>query len=96
MANIYCPKTCSWAAIRFSLHDETIDLSRSFTVAEYRKPEFQVTLVPEKEEALRGEAVDVTLEATYFFGGSAADLDVNWTIYEETYRPDVLVPLRLW
>ncbi len=74
------------------LRDETNELSRSFTVAEYRKPEFQVTLVPEKEETLRGEAVDVTLEATYFFGGSAADLEVNWSIYEDTFQPDVPGP----
>ena len=75
------------------LHDENMDLSRTFTVAEYRKPEFQVLLEPDKEEALRGEAVDVTLQATYFFGGSAADLDVNWSIYEETYQPNVPGPV---
>ena len=74
------------------LHDDNIDLSRSFTVAEYRKPEFQVILEPEKEEALRGESVDVTLEATYFFGGSASDLDVNWSLYEEATYPDVTGP----
>ncbi|MDX1412747.1 MAG: Ig-like domain-containing protein [Candidatus Promineifilaceae bacterium] len=74
------------------LHDETMDLSRSFTVAEYRKPEFQVTLTPETDEVLRGEEVDVNLEATYFFGGSAAGLQVNWSIYEDTYRPEVPGP----
>ena len=71
------------------IHDENIDLSRTFTVAEYRKPEFQVLMQPDKEEALRGETVDVILEATYFFGGSAADLEVNWSIYQDNFQPHV-------
>jgi len=67
------------------IQDEDVNGRVSLTVAEYRRPEFQVTLTPEKEEALRGEAVDVLLEATYFFGGSAANLPVDWTISEEPY-----------
>ncbi|WP_374688727.1 Ig-like domain-containing protein, partial [Promineifilum sp.] len=61
--------------------------SRPFTVAEYRAPEFQVTVVPEREEALRGEAVNVNVDATYLFGGSAGDLPVNWTIYQAEFAP---------
>ncbi len=72
--------------------DEANALWRNFTVAEYRKPEFQVTLEPEKDETLRGDAVDVVLEATYFFGGSAAGLDVNWSVYEEAYYPPIDEP----
>ncbi len=86
------PEEMLLGSYSLSLRDENIDVWRTFTVAEYRKPEFQVTLVPEKAEALRGEAVDVILEATYFFGGSAADLEVNWTIYEDIYQPDVSEP----
>ncbi|HFQ93774.1 MAG TPA: hypothetical protein ENK32_07175, partial [Anaerolineae bacterium] len=67
------------------IQDEGVDGRVGVTVAEYRRPEFQVTLTPEKEEALRGEAVNVLLEATYFFGGSAANLPVDWTIMEEPY-----------
>lgn len=65
---------------------------RLFTVAEYRKPEFQVTLTPDKTEALRGEAVNVTLNTTYFFGGTASGLHVYWNIYDDTYQPNVPGP----
>ncbi len=63
------------------------DASRQFTVAEYRRPEFLVGLTPEKPEAVRGEVVQVTLEASYFFGGPAADLTVNWNVSESAYFP---------
>lgn len=61
--------------------------SRSFTVAEYRAPEFQVTVTPEQANVLRGEANSVTVNATYLFGGSAAGLPVNWTVYQSEFIP---------
>ncbi len=86
------PQEMQLGSYNFYIYDEEIELSRTFTVAEYRKPEFQILMAPDKEEALRGETVDVALEATYFFGGSAADLPVNWSLYEQTYQPDVPGP----
>jgi alpha-2-macroglobulin len=59
---------------------------RTFTVAEYRAPEFQVLVTPDEAELLRGQATNVTVEATYFFGGSASDLKVNWTVYAQDYH----------
>ncbi len=70
--------------------------SVTFTVAEYRRPEFLVTLTPETPDALRGESVDVTLQAEYFFGGSAADLPVTWNVYENTFYPDFPGPYYCW
>ncbi|MCP5099689.1 MAG: hypothetical protein GY943_29400 [Chloroflexi bacterium] len=66
--------------------------TRSFSVAEYRRPEFLVNVVSEQPELLRGEAVDVVVEAAYFFGGAASDLEVDWTIYETGYQPAVSGP----
>ncbi|HZD09720.1 MAG TPA: Ig-like domain-containing protein [Candidatus Binatia bacterium] len=59
--------------------------TRMFTVADYRNPEFMVTVTSQEEEALRGEAVDVVVEARYFFGAPAADLPVSWTIRQMPY-----------
>ncbi len=66
--------------------------SRQFSVAEYRKPEFLLNMAADRPERLRGEAAEVTLEASYFFGGPATDLNVNWTIYEDSYRPRIPGP----
>ncbi len=58
---------------------------RSFTVAEYRAPEFLVSVTPATTDVQRGETVDVTIEASYFFGGPATDLQVNWNVLAERY-----------
>ncbi len=60
----------------------------SFTVAEYRAPEFLVEVTPEVTEALRGEEVTITINASYFFGGPATDLETYWTVYAAPYEPD--------
>jgi uncharacterized protein YfaS (alpha-2-macroglobulin family) len=79
------PDDASLGAYRISLQAEDVNASRTLSVAEYRKPEFLITLTPAEEQLLRGEPVDVVLEAAYFFGGPATDLEVNWRIYEESY-----------
>jgi uncharacterized protein YfaS (alpha-2-macroglobulin family) len=62
-----------------------------FQVAEYRRPEFQVSVTPEQDEVFAGEPVDLAVEATYFFGGPVADAEVTWTLLSQDYafRPDV-------
>lgn len=65
---------------------------RAITVAQYRAPEYLIGLTPESPEARRGEMVQVTLSAEYFFGGPASDLKVNWSIYEDAFYPDVPGP----
>lgn len=59
--------------------------ARLFTVADYRNPEFMVTVTPQEDELLRGETVDVVIEARYFFGAPASDLPVSWTIRQLPY-----------
>ncbi len=62
-----------------------------FQVAEYRRPEFQVNVTPDQDEVLSGESVNVTAEATYFFGGPVTEAQVHWTLMAQDYRfqPDV-------
>ncbi|HET6445868.1 MAG TPA: Ig-like domain-containing protein [candidate division Zixibacteria bacterium] len=57
-----------------------------FTVAEYRKPEFQVSATPDQDEVVRGDPAEVKVEASYYFGGAATDLPVKWTVYEDDYQ----------
>ena len=65
---------------------------RHVTIAEYRKPEFLITMAAQEPEALRGEPVDVVLDAQYFSGGAVSDVPVNWTVYEEAFYPDIPGP----
>jgi len=56
-----------------------------FMVAEYRKPEFQVSVETNKPEYVQGERIKVSAQATYFFGGAATDADVHWSLLTQDY-----------
>lgn len=53
------------------------------TVAAYRKPEFEVTVTPERDDVLRGEMVRALVEARYLFGGPVANARVHWEVRAE-------------
>jgi len=52
----------------------------SFQVAEYRKPEFQVEVETDLAEYAQGDEINVTAQASYFFGGPVADAEVSYTV----------------
>ncbi|MCB9420546.1 MAG: Ig-like domain-containing protein [Ardenticatenaceae bacterium] len=83
------PEDVALGTYQFLIPNLNYEAFRQFTIAEYRAPEFLINISPSQPELLRGESVDVTLEATYFFGGPATDLNVNYTIYEESYQPEI-------
>jgi uncharacterized protein YfaS (alpha-2-macroglobulin family) len=70
---------------RIYVSQDNLYVERAFTVAEYRAPEFLVTITPDQEEALRGESVEVVVEASYLFGGPATDLLVQWNVLAEPH-----------
>jgi alpha-2-macroglobulin len=80
------PQDASLGNYEFFFTAGDIHNSRSFTVAEYRAPEFQVTATSADDALLRGESTEVVIEASYFFGGPATDLSVSYTIYEDDFR----------
>jgi uncharacterized protein YfaS (alpha-2-macroglobulin family) len=57
----------------------------SFQVAEYRKPEFQVEVTTDAAEYVQGDEIEVTAEATYFFGGAVADAEVQYYVLSNDY-----------
>ncbi|MGD2105355.1 MAG: Ig-like domain-containing protein, partial [Anaerolineae bacterium] len=58
----------------------------TFTVAAYRPPEFEVMVTPERRELVAGRATQANVEASYFFGGGVADVDVSWRVLSRPYR----------
>ncbi len=59
--------------------------STSFTLAEYRKPEFQVAVTPDRAAYLNGDTINVAVEASYYFGGPVANAKVNWNVLSSSY-----------
>jgi uncharacterized protein YfaS (alpha-2-macroglobulin family) len=57
----------------------------SFLVAEYRKPEFQVEVETDAAEYAHGDEINVTAQATYFFGGAVADAQVRYAVLSADY-----------
>ena len=60
-------------------------VNTTFRVAEYKKPEFQVSVTPARDACLRGESLAVSVEATYYFGGPVANAQVHWSVLSDDY-----------
>jgi len=59
--------------------------SAGFTLAEYRKPEFQVAVTTDRDAYLNGETIRAAVEASYYFGGAVANARVNWNVLSADY-----------
>lgn len=51
-----------------------------FTVAEYRKPEYVVSVTTDRSEYTQGDRITATVEASYYFGGPVAGAAVTWRV----------------
>jgi hypothetical protein len=56
-----------------------------FQVAAYRRPEFLVSVETDKPEYAQGEAVKVTANAEFYFGGAVSNAKVQWTLLSADY-----------
>ena len=59
--------------------------SVGFSVAEYKKPEFEVLVSPDSTEVLMGEEVNFGLDAEYYSGGLLKNASVEWFIEARPY-----------
>ncbi len=57
----------------------------SFSVAEYRAPEFQVSAVPSVDAVVQGDKIQVAVEASYFFGGAVSNADLSYDVVSSDY-----------
>ncbi|MDO8587235.1 MAG: alpha-2-macroglobulin family protein [Armatimonadota bacterium] len=59
--------------------------SASFAVAEYRKPEFTVSVQTPKKRYVRGDTVKAKIRATYYFGAPVVGAEVRYSISRSDY-----------
>ena len=57
--------------------------SNSFTVAAFRKPEFQVEIDTDRASYLSGETIRASATATFFFGGALEGANMQWSAVAE-------------
>ncbi|MCL2761404.1 MAG: MG2 domain-containing protein, partial [Desulfuromonadales bacterium] len=53
----------------------------SFRILEYRKPEFEVKISPDKPLIVNGDSTNMRINAHYYFGAPVAKGKVNWRMY---------------
>ncbi|RLT32512.1 MAG: hypothetical protein DWI57_18330, partial [Chloroflexi bacterium] len=57
----------------------------NFQVAEYRAPEFEISVSSAKAAYAQGETVQIAVEARYFSGGPLSEAPVTWRLLAEPY-----------
>ncbi|SEJ49106.1 hypothetical protein SAMN04488058_10946 [Deinococcus reticulitermitis] len=67
--------------------DAASDVTGSFFVEEYQKPEYAVTLTPSRASAVQGEKVSVRVSARYLFGGAVGGARVTYNVTRAPYSP---------
>jgi len=77
MYNIYIYKSDS--------PEEAPISSVSFSIAEYKKPEFEVSASTDKTNILSGDSVTFGLDAEYYSGGVLKDAPTNWFVESSTF-----------
>lgn len=57
-----------------------------FMVAEYRQPEFRVSVRPQRTDVAQGEVIQTLVEAGYFSGGAVSDGQVRYSVISSPYH----------
>jgi alpha-2-macroglobulin len=66
--------------IALTMPDGKLDYE-SFSVEQYRKPEFQVEVTPLTPRVVEGTPVQMRIKASYYFGAPVANARVEYSIY---------------
>jgi len=67
--------------------NDTVSYYANFSVEEYRKPEYRVSLTPGKKSYIQGQGdASVELQADYYFGSPVGGATVYYTVRSSYYR----------
>jgi len=61
------------------------NISGTFRVEEYKKPEYEVNISLDKSQYISGENIKASIQANYFFGAPVKNASVNYRIVRELY-----------
>ncbi len=60
----------------------------SFSVEEYKKPEYKVDVTTDRAQYTRGDVINATVKADYYFGSPVVNAEVEYFVYRARYwRP---------
>ena len=59
----------------------------SFSVQDYKKPEYAVKVTAQTPRVLQGQPIKATIDARYYFGEPVANAKVTWVVHTSPYYP---------
>jgi uncharacterized protein YfaS (alpha-2-macroglobulin family) len=59
----------------------------SFSVEDYKKPEYQVKVTAMTPRVLQGQPIKAMIDARYYFGEPVANAKLKWVVHTGTYWP---------
>jgi len=59
----------------------------SFSVEDYKKPEYQVKVTALTSRVLEGQSIKAVIDARYYFGEPVTNAKVKWVVHTSTYWP---------
>lgn len=83
-ADFVLPPDSALGYYSISIHSKngpSYGMNGGFNVEEYKKPEYQVRVTPDKPRVLQGESITATIEAKYYFGEPVAGADVKYVVH---------------
>ncbi len=79
------PQAAALGYYSITLRHEQAAMSGGFNVEEYKKPEYQVKVTPEKARVLQGDTIQATIAARYYFGEPVANGKVKYVVHTMPY-----------
>ena len=67
----------------YSFYNEDLFFYAFFEVAEYRKPEIEVSLQLDQTELKKGTPLHAEISARYYFGAAADNLTLRWALFDD-------------
>jgi uncharacterized protein YfaS (alpha-2-macroglobulin family) len=59
--------------------------SQTFSVEQYKKPEYKVVVTPENAQYLNNETIEAKVKADYYFGSPVTNAEVEYNIFKQRY-----------
>ncbi|MCR9296050.1 MAG: MG2 domain-containing protein, partial [bacterium] len=78
---------------RPSAVQQAFETSLTFRVEEYRKPEFEVSVLGPSKPVALGETVEARIQAKYFFGSPVTDADVRVVVERSLFAEEYFPPM---
>ena len=78
-------KTSSLGNFYVQVHGDDSVMSGNFEIQEYKKPEYEVHVTPEKPRVLEGDTITAVIDSKYYFGEPVAGAKVSYSIHRSRY-----------